>query len=100
VRATWQHDDTSTVWGEVKDGNASSDPAFVEPGAIAWLKVTIVGYQDGPKGGDKLEGTTFIQRLNTSGGLAPATGCSSPADVGKQQFVPYTADYFFYKARH
>lgn len=100
VRAAWQHDDTSTVWGEVKDGNASSDPAFVEPGAIAWLKVTIVGYQDGPKGGDKLAGTTFIQRLNTSGGVAPSTGCNSPADVGKQQFVPYTADYFFYKARH
>lgn len=100
VRATWQTSDTSTVWGEVKDGNASSDPAFVEAGAIAWLKVTIVGYEDGPGHGDKLDGTTFIQRLNTSDGIAPATGCSTAGDVGKQQFVPYTADYFFYKARH
>ena len=38
---------------------------------------TVVGSQNGPTGGDKLTATTFIQRLNTSGGLAPSTGCSS-----------------------
>jgi hypothetical protein len=98
TRATWQASrDTSTVWGQVKPGNASSDPAFVAPGAIPWLLVTQVGSQGGPDGGDTLTGTTFIQRLNTAGGVAPATGCSSPADVGRQAFVPYTADYFFYK---
>jgi len=32
-----------------------------------------------------------------TGGLAPKTGCSSLTDVGNQAFVPYTADYFFYK---
>ena len=57
---------------------------------------TVVGAQDGPTGGDTLTKTTFIQRLNTSGGVAPSTGCASSADVGKQAFVPYTADYFFY----
>jgi hypothetical protein len=99
IRATWQHSrDTSTVWGEVKPGNSSSDPAYVAPGAIPWLLVTAVGFQEGPTGGDKLTETTFIQRLNTSGGVAPATGCSSSADVGKQAFVPYTTDYFFYRA--
>jgi hypothetical protein len=99
IRAAWQHsDDASTVWGEVKPGNSSADPAFVAPGAIPWLLVTIDGYQDGPRGGDKLEPTTFIQRLNTSGGVAPATGCSTTGDIGKQAFVPYTADYYFYKA--
>ena len=97
VRAAWQNsDDSSTVWGEVKDGNSSSDPAFVAPGAIPWLKVTKAGTQVGPDGGDMLTATTFIQRLNTSGGLAPSTGCSSSADVGNKAFVPYTADYFFY----
>jgi len=97
IRATWQHSrDTSTVWGEVKPGDSSSDPDFVAPGAIAWLLVTVVGAQDGPTGGHKLTETTFIQRLNTSGGVAP-TGCESLTDVGKQAFVPYTADYFFYK---
>lgn len=99
IRATWQHSrDTSAVWGEVKPGHASSDPAFVAPGAIPWLLVTVVGSQAGPTGGDKLTATTFIQRLNTSGGIAPSTGCGASTDIGNQAFVPYTTDYFFYKA--
>jgi Protein of unknown function (DUF3455) len=98
IRAAWRHSrDSSTVWGQVKQGDSSSDPAFVAPGAIAWLLVTVVGVQDGPKGGDALSDTTFIHRVNTSGGLAPSTGCASSADVGRQAFVPYTADYFFYE---
>ena len=99
IRATWQHSrDTSTVWGQVKPGNSSSDTAFVAPNAIAWLLVTVVGADNGPTGGDTLAQTTFIQRLNTSGGVAPSTGCGSSADVGHLAFVPYTADYFFYRA--
>ena len=96
IRATWQDSrDTSTVWG--KTNQTSSDSAFVEPGAIAWVLLEVVGAQDGPTGGDKLTVTTFIQRLNTSGGIAPSTGCTSLTDVGAEAFVPYTADYFFYK---
>ena len=99
IRATWQHSrDASTVWGQVKPGNSSSDAHFVAPNAIAWLLLTVVGAENGPAGGDTLTGTTFIQRLNTSGGVAPSTGCSSPTDVGHLAFMPYTADYFFYKA--
>jgi hypothetical protein len=41
--------------------------------------------------------TTFIQRLNTNGGSAPATGCSASTDVGEQTLVPYTADYYFFR---
>jgi hypothetical protein len=93
IRATWQDSkDSSTVWGRVQPGNSSSDPEFVEQGAIPWLLVTRVGVQDG------LSATTFIQRLNTHGGLAPSTGCTSPDDIGKKVFVPYTTDYYFYKS--
>ena len=70
--------------------------SFVEKDAIAWLLLQTVGSQDGRGGGDTLSGTTFIQRLNTSGGVAPSTGCKTSNDVGHQAFVPYTADYFFY----
>ena len=55
------------------------------------------GTQVGPTGGTTLAVTTFIQRVNTVGGLAPATGCDRPTDVGKKAFVPYTADYVFYR---
>ncbi len=94
IRATWQHRDTSTVWAKVHQPNGA---VTVDPNAIAWLLLDVVGAQNGPTGGDKLTETTFIQRLNTTGGLAPSTGCSSLTDVGNQAFVPYTADYFFYK---
>ena len=103
IRVTWQDSqDTSTVWAKLNinpDGSRSSfsDPPFVKHGAVAWLLLKAVGAEVGPTGGDTLSDTTFIQRLNTSGGLAP-TDCASKKDVGKQAFVPYTADYFFYKA--
>jgi len=92
VRATWQDSqDTSTVWAKAVAS------ASVTPGAIAWVKLQVVGARGGPTGGDTLSGTTFIQRLNTVGGLAPSTGCDLPTDIGHRAFMPYRADYFFYK---
>jgi Protein of unknown function (DUF3455) len=96
-RATWQHSrDTSTIWAVAIE--SSSDSAFVVPGAIPWLLLEVVGAQDGPTNGDKLSETTFIQRLNTTGGVAPSTGCTQSTDVGNRALVSYTADYVFYKA--
>lgn len=96
-RATWQHSfDTSAVWAAARA--SSTDPAFVEPGAVAWLLLETRGTAFGPAGGWFLAQTTFIQRLNTSGGIAPSTGCSVPDDAGRMALVPYTTDYFFYRA--
>jgi Protein of unknown function (DUF3455) len=96
IRATWEDSrDTSTVWGLVLQ--QSSDAKFVRPDAIAWLLVQTSGVAAGPTGGDRLAKTTFIQRVNTVGGLAPAAGCSTFEDLGRKAFVPYSADYFFYK---
>jgi hypothetical protein len=98
VRAAWQYSvDTSVVWGAVVA--ASTDANFVKAGAIAWLKIDVetTGFQNGPTGGNTLSKTTFIQRLNTDGGVAPSIGCDLPTDIGRKAFVPYTADYFFYK---
>jgi hypothetical protein len=95
-RPTWQHSvDSSRVWG----GNAiaSSDPNFVEAGAIPWLRLERVGKELGPTGGSILAQTTFIHRLNTSGGSKPATGCTQTSQIGTLKFVPYVADYYFYR---
>ena len=98
IRATWQHSkDASVVWGKVVPGDSSSDEAYVAPGAIPWLRITVTGTEDGATGGATLTPTTYIHRVNTTGGLAPPTGCASAADIGKQAFVPYTADYYFYR---
>ena len=64
-------------------------------GAIACLLLQTVGTKNGPTGGNFMTQTSFIQRLNTQGGSAPATGCSTFSDVGKQALVPYSADYVF-----
>lgn len=95
-RATWQHSqDTSTIWALTMA--SYSTPGFNARGDIPWLLLRVVGAQDGPTGGHTLTATTFIQRLNTSGGVAPSTGCTLSTDVGKRAFVPYKADYVFYK---
>ncbi len=96
VRAVWQDSgDTSLVWGRAI--KSSSDANFVAPNAIPWLLVEVVDDKEGPTGGDELTGTTFIQRLNTTGGVAPSTGCALSTDIGNRAYVPYTADYFFFK---
>jgi len=41
-----------------------------------------------------LSRATTIQRLNTKGGKAPASGCDT-AHVGQEVRTPYTADYLF-----
>jgi Protein of unknown function (DUF3455) len=98
IQATWQDSsDTSSVWAFVEKDHSSTDSRFVAQKSIAWLLLTVANGEDGPDGNGTLSGTTFIHRVNTLGGVAPATGCASSADVGRTAFVPYTADYFFYR---
>lgn len=95
-RATWQHSgDTSAAWAVAIA--PSTDPNYVAPGAVPWLLLQVVGNEYGPALGHKLTYTTYIQRVNTAGGLAPADGCSVATDVGRKALVPYTADYVFYR---
>jgi hypothetical protein len=88
---TWQARDGSKVVAERVDG------VSVDPSAIPWLLLSTVSAVAGPDG-DRLAGTTFIQRTATTGGLAPdAAGCHA-GTVGTTAEVPYTADYHFWKA--
>jgi uncharacterized protein DUF3455 len=98
IRATWQSSrDSSEVWAKAAPDGISTDERFVQRGAVAWVLLDVVGTQEGPSGGDTLTVATHVQRLNTVGGVAPSTGCSVSTDVGTKAFVPYTADYFFYR---
>ena len=91
ARATWQHSrDASAVWAVTH-----VDPVTVDPTAIPWLLLRVVGDEPGLDGGDKLSVTTFIQRINTVGGVAPSGDC---APLGAKLFVPYETDYVFYRA--
>lgn len=98
ANATWQSSfDTSKVWAQTVDSiPAGTDPSCSHANSIACLLLQSVGNAEGPTGGKLLARTTFVQRLNTRGGLAPLTGCSVAGDVGKQTLVPYAADYYFF----
>lgn len=86
---TWEwYEDGSTVVGK-KVAAATPDPA-----SIPWL--LLQGVSHGPNDG-RMSDVTYVQRLETSGGNAPATGCDA-AHVGASANVPYTARYFFYRA--
>ncbi|TMQ74413.1 DUF3455 domain-containing protein [Candidatus Accumulibacter phosphatis] len=82
----WQADDGSRVEGKVR---AKADAPAA--GAIPWLLLTARG--DGSAG--RLGRVASIQRVNTTGGTAPESGCdgSRSGQIGR---VPYTADYLFY----
>ncbi|HTL77781.1 MAG TPA: DUF3455 domain-containing protein [Candidatus Babeliales bacterium] len=61
-----------------------------DPTAIAWLLLRKVS-SEGPGIFDRV---TFIQRVNTAGGLPP----SGPGPfLGAEEEVPYTAEYYFYR---
>jgi len=97
---TWQSSfDSSRVWAQKQKAvTAGTEASCPNSGAIDCVLLQVIGSDDGPAGGRLLTKTTFIQRLNTDGGSAPATGCLVSGDVGKQVLVPYLADYFFFRA--
>jgi len=97
-RATWQSSsDSSAVWARAIQ--TSTDPNYVAAGAIPWLLLEAVGDAEGSIGSGVMTRTTYIQRVNTVGGIAPAAGCTQPSQVGTVALVPYTTDYIFYRAR-
>ncbi len=86
VGPTWTSSDGSMISGtKVAQANATAS------GAIPWLllKATSTG------GAGVFATITSVQRLNTAGGPAPATGCGSTT-VSTETSVPYSADYYFY----
>jgi hypothetical protein len=61
-----------------------------DPAAIPWLLLGAVE----PQGPGIFHQVTFIQRVNTEGGKAPT---DAGTVVGEVAYVPYTAEYFFYR---
>lgn len=90
ARATWQQShDGSAVWA-IKIAESSD---YAVAGAIPWFLLKKVGTIEGTIGGGLLAQTTFIQRVNTLGGIAPAGACTP----GATALVPYETDYIFYR---
>jgi len=85
---TWEAKDGSKVIGKLEqkvDAPGTSD--------IPWLLLSAKSTE----GNGVLGKVTFIQRLATHGGKAPAEGCDA-AHVGHELRVDYSATYYFYVA--
>jgi hypothetical protein len=48
-------------------------------------------------GSGAMQGVSYIQRVSTQGGVAPAAACGA-SNMGQKQVVKYQADYIFYRA--
>ena len=82
---TWE-DHVGSVVAAVAGRVPSPDPT-----AIPWLRLTAVGHS----GHGRFSHVTSILRLDTVGGVAPATGCDAD-HAGAEARVPYRASYFFF----
>ena len=88
VGPTWESNSGSkVVAARVPNTGCTPDST-----AIAWLKLQKVSSE----GSGIFSSVTFIQRVNTTGGIAPTAPGST---IGELKEVPYTAEYYFYRAR-
>ena len=83
---TWEGNDGSRIVGAARETANSPDPQ-----AIPWLLLQARSNE----GAGVFSAVTYVQRLATSGGRAPTTGCDQ-AHIGDEQHVDYTATYAFY----
>lgn len=86
---TWEATDGSKVIGQVQQ--RANSP---QPDAVPWLllKAKI------NEGTGKFSRVSYIQRVNTVGGTAPAAGCGNE-HAGAEASSDYQADYYFYGPR-
>jgi hypothetical protein len=83
---TWEANDGSKVVGEVlKKLDAK------KPGAVPWLLLKAKTNE----GTGAFARVTYIKRVDTEGGVAPALGCDQ-AHVNTEARVDYRANYYFY----
>lgn len=88
VGPTWESNSGSKVVAARVPGKGCTPDST----AIPWLILKKVSTD----GAGIFSSVTFVQRLNTTGGTAPTTPGSV---IGERAEVPYTAEYYFYRAR-
>ena len=85
--ATWENKDGSKVTGA---------QLAVAPAAAGSIPLQLVKANPA-MGVGVMQGVTYIQRVATQGGVAPASACEA-SNLGQKQVVKYQADYIFWRA--
>jgi len=83
---TWEAMDGSKITGK-QVAIAPATPGSIPLQLVKAEPATGVG---------AMSGVTYVQRVNTKGGVAPADPCSAQA-AGMRKQVPYQADYVFFR---
>jgi hypothetical protein len=83
---TWEAADGSKVTGK---------QVAVAPGMAGSIPLQLVKAEPA-MGTGAMAGVTYIQRVNTKGGVAPADPCMATS-AGMKKQVPYQADYVFFR---
>jgi hypothetical protein len=86
---TWESNSGSKVIGSRVPGTGCAPDAT----AVPWLLLKAIS----TKGPGIFHGVTYIQRVNTVGGIAPTTPGTTIDEVAE---VPYTTEYYFYRAEN
>ncbi|HSW17561.1 MAG TPA: DUF3455 domain-containing protein [Ramlibacter sp.] len=84
--ATWEATDGSRITGA---------QVAIAPAAAGSIPLQLVKANPA-MGSGAMTGVSYIQRVATQGGVAPAAPCVQ-ANLGANVVVPYQADYIFYK---
>jgi hypothetical protein len=84
---TWESNDGSKVTGK---------QLAIAPAAPSAIPLQLV-QADPSTGQGAMSNITYIQRLNTVGGIAPANACDATR-AGTRETVKYQADYVFFRA--
>jgi Protein of unknown function (DUF3455) len=85
---TWETNDGSKVIGQLQQHVDASAPS-----AIPWLLLKAKSNE----GTGIFKEVSYIQRLDTEGGKAPASGCDKQ-NAGAEARVHYAANYYFYRS--
>jgi hypothetical protein len=85
--ATWENKDGSKV---------TATQVAVAPAGASNIPLQLVKAHPA-MGMGAMQGVSYIQRVATQGGVAPAMPCDA-SSMGKKQVVKYQADYIFWRA--
>jgi hypothetical protein len=84
------------TWESIDGSKVTATQVAVSPAATGNIPLQLVKANPS-MGNGAMTGVSYIQRVATQGGVAPAMPCAA-GNIGMRQVVQYQADYILYKA--
>jgi len=84
------------TWANMDGSKVTATQVAVAPAGDGNIPLQLVKANPA-MGNGAMQGTAYIQRVATKGGVAPSMACGA-SNMGAKQVVKYQADYIFYRA--